>query len=226
MLAQQRLVKLRIIHISFMHCLRMCGCFLILTSSLIWAGRTNFQIKQQYKSNLHKTQPCIRKTWYKPCTCIQALLVAHACIIYFMESYLAVKQADGFNSQLCIPVFICPPGAVNTSICHPTQGKTQMFRRDLSEAQFQAVMKNPRVKCPGQANHIKKKWGPYPGSITSSCCVSASEARDQAYWLSFWNTCKSGAGLAMNWILTIKGTQALHCDEIIAQWLGNHDVKV
>ena len=36
-------------------------------------------------------------------------------------------------------------GTVKTSMDHPSQGKTQMFRRGLSEAQFQAVLLNPRA---------------------------------------------------------------------------------
>jgi hypothetical protein len=35
-------------------------------------------------------------------------------------------------------------GTVKTSMEHPSQGKTQMFRRDLGEGEFQAVLSNPR----------------------------------------------------------------------------------
>eukprot|EP00276_Gloeochaete_wittrockiana_P005045 CAMPEP_0184652934 /NCGR_PEP_ID=MMETSP0308-20130426/10646_1 /TAXON_ID=38269 /ORGANISM="Gloeochaete witrockiana, Strain SAG 46.84" /LENGTH=88 /DNA_ID=CAMNT_0027088103 /DNA_START=166 /DNA_END=432 /DNA_ORIENTATION=+ len=35
-------------------------------------------------------------------------------------------------------------GTVKTSMDHPSQGKTQMFRRDLNEGQFQSVLQNPR----------------------------------------------------------------------------------
>ncbi|EPZ34257.1 hypothetical protein ROZALSC1DRAFT_30458 [Rozella allomycis CSF55] len=35
-------------------------------------------------------------------------------------------------------------GTVKTSMNHPTQGPTQMFRRDLSESSFQKVLENPR----------------------------------------------------------------------------------
>lgn len=35
-------------------------------------------------------------------------------------------------------------GTVKTSIDHPSQGPTQMFRRGLGESEFQAVLENPR----------------------------------------------------------------------------------
>ncbi|MEW5320186.1 MAG: hypothetical protein WDW38_011279 [Sanguina aurantia] len=37
-------------------------------------------------------------------------------------------------------------GTVKISIIHPTQGTTQMFRRNLSEAQFKAVLQNPTAQ--------------------------------------------------------------------------------
>ncbi|MEW5304259.1 MAG: hypothetical protein WDW38_011281 [Sanguina aurantia] len=37
-------------------------------------------------------------------------------------------------------------GTVKTSITHPTQGKTQMFRRNLTEAQFKSVLQNPSAQ--------------------------------------------------------------------------------
>jgi hypothetical protein len=36
-------------------------------------------------------------------------------------------------------------GTVKTSMDHPVQGHTQMFRRDLSSSQFSAVASNPRA---------------------------------------------------------------------------------
>jgi hypothetical protein len=35
-------------------------------------------------------------------------------------------------------------GTVKTAMEHPVQGKTQMFRRNLSEQEFHAVLANPR----------------------------------------------------------------------------------
>lgn len=35
-------------------------------------------------------------------------------------------------------------GTVKTSMDHPSQGKTQMFRRDLSDGEFSKVLDNPR----------------------------------------------------------------------------------
>lgn len=35
-------------------------------------------------------------------------------------------------------------GTVKTSMDHPSQGKTQMFRRDLSDSSFEKVLDNPR----------------------------------------------------------------------------------
>jgi hypothetical protein len=32
-------------------------------------------------------------------------------------------------------------GTVKTSMNHPSQGKTQLFRRDLTESEFQQVLK-------------------------------------------------------------------------------------
>jgi hypothetical protein len=37
---------------------------------------------------------------------------------------------------------------------HPSQGHTQMFRRDLGESQFQAVLENPRYHT-GQGYQTK-----------------------------------------------------------------------
>jgi hypothetical protein len=36
-------------------------------------------------------------------------------------------------------------GTVKTSMEHPVQGKTQMFRRHLSKWEFQQVLANPRA---------------------------------------------------------------------------------
>jgi hypothetical protein len=38
---------------------------------------------------------------------------------------------------------------------HPRQGKTQMFRRNLSEHQFERVLANPRQHTGGQAACMK-----------------------------------------------------------------------
>ncbi|KAK9807409.1 hypothetical protein WJX73_001632 [Symbiochloris irregularis] len=36
-------------------------------------------------------------------------------------------------------------GTVKTSLDHPTQGKTQMFRRDLDDTGYEQVLQNPRA---------------------------------------------------------------------------------
>lgn len=36
-------------------------------------------------------------------------------------------------------------GTVKTSMNHPSQGSTQMFRRGLDEGKFQSVLENPRA---------------------------------------------------------------------------------
>ncbi|KAJ3333820.1 hypothetical protein HDU76_002926 [Blyttiomyces sp. JEL0837] len=47
-------------------------------------------------------------------------------------------------------------GTVKTSMNHPKQGKTQMFRRNLSEDAFIKVLKNPRFHT-GQGYQRKRK---------------------------------------------------------------------
>jgi len=46
-------------------------------------------------------------------------------------------------------------GTVKTSMDHPTQGHTQMFRRDLAESDFARVCENPRAHT-GQGYQTKK----------------------------------------------------------------------
>ncbi|CAK0787217.1 hypothetical protein CVIRNUC_010433 [Coccomyxa viridis] len=45
-------------------------------------------------------------------------------------------------------------GTVKTSMDHPSQGKTQMFRRGLDDAGFQQVLENPRYHT-GQGYQTK-----------------------------------------------------------------------
>ena len=47
-------------------------------------------------------------------------------------------------------------GSIKTPIAHPTQGKTQLFRRDLSEEQHNSVCKNPRTHKPH--GYQRKHW--------------------------------------------------------------------
>jgi hypothetical protein len=51
-------------------------------------------------------------------------------------------------------LLLLPAETVKTSMNHPSQGKTQMFRRDLSDAQFAAVCENPRAHT-GQGYQTK-----------------------------------------------------------------------
>ncbi|KAG2498381.1 hypothetical protein HYH03_003640 [Edaphochlamys debaryana] len=45
-------------------------------------------------------------------------------------------------------------GTIKTSMDHPRQGPTQLFRRDLSDSQYNAVLNNPRTHT-GQGYHRK-----------------------------------------------------------------------
>ncbi|KAF6262494.1 hypothetical protein COO60DRAFT_1293389 [Scenedesmus sp. NREL 46B-D3] len=45
-------------------------------------------------------------------------------------------------------------GTMKTSMDHPNQGKTQMFRRHLDDMQFQSVCQNPRTHT-GQGYQTK-----------------------------------------------------------------------
>lgn len=51
-------------------------------------------------------------------------------------------------------IALAAAGTTKTSMNHPTQGNTQMFRRDLSESQYQAVLENPRAHT-GQGYQTK-----------------------------------------------------------------------
>ncbi|BDA50686.1 hypothetical protein COCOBI_16-3620 [Coccomyxa sp. Obi] len=53
-------------------------------------------------------------------------------------------------------------GTVKTSMEHPYAGKTQMFRRDLSDSQFTEVLNNPRAHT-GQGYQTKANWNKYHG---------------------------------------------------------------
>lgn len=59
---------------------------------------------------------------------------------------MLTKRSDVF--------ILAPAGTVKTSMDHPSQGKTQMFRRGLDEAQFQAVCQEPRTHT-GQGYQTK-----------------------------------------------------------------------
>lgn len=52
------------------------------------------------------------------------------------------------------PLLLPHAGTVKTSMDHPSQGKTQMFRRGLDEAQFESVCNNPRAHT-GQGYQTK-----------------------------------------------------------------------
>ena len=46
-------------------------------------------------------------------------------------------------------------GTVKTSMTHPSQGNTQMFRRDLTDSEFSSVAYNPRQHT-GKGYQTKK----------------------------------------------------------------------
>jgi hypothetical protein len=45
---------------------------------------------------------------------------------------------------------------------HPSQGKTQMFRRNLSDHEFSEVLTNPRAHT-NQGYQTKANWNKYNG---------------------------------------------------------------
>ncbi|KAJ3110938.1 hypothetical protein HDU96_006134 [Phlyctochytrium bullatum] len=55
------------------------------------------------------------------------------------QSRVDFYQRDGVKMD-----YYPTTGTVKTSMDHPSQGKTQMFRRDLSESEFRSVLDNPR----------------------------------------------------------------------------------
>jgi hypothetical protein len=55
---------------------------------------------------------------------------------------------------MCCVLLLLLPGTVKTSMDHPSQGKTQMFRRNLSDTQFESVCNNPRAHT-GQGYQTK-----------------------------------------------------------------------
>jgi hypothetical protein len=50
---------------------------------------------------------------------------------------------------------LAAPGTTKTSMDHPSRGSTQLFRRDLSAGEHQAVLNNPRVHT-GKGYYTKK----------------------------------------------------------------------
>lgn len=56
-------------------------------------------------------------------------------------------------------------GTVKTSMNHPTQGKTQMFRRNASGAEFQRICEQPRSHTgKGYQYHFQqnnRRFNPY-----------------------------------------------------------------
>jgi len=45
---------------------------------------------------------------------------------------------------------------VATCLNHPTKGKTQMFRRDITESELRKIFKNPRVHL--NKGYRQKAW--------------------------------------------------------------------
>lgn len=66
--------------------------------------------------------------------CVYVAMLPNIC------GYYASRAFNGLNAVPCSAL----PGTVKTSMDHPSQGKTQMFRRDMDSAQFESVMDNPR----------------------------------------------------------------------------------
>ncbi|WIA29386.1 hypothetical protein OEZ86_011890 [Tetradesmus obliquus] len=64
-------------------------------------------------------------------------------------SRVAFYEKDGVKMD-----YYYTTGTVKTSMDHPSQGKTQMFRRGLDEAQFESVCNNPRAHT-GQGYQTK-----------------------------------------------------------------------
>lgn len=48
-------------------------------------------------------------------------------------------------------------GTVKTSMNHPTQGPTQLFRKDLSDTEFTRVAEQPRAHT-GKGYHTKSQY--------------------------------------------------------------------
>eukprot|EP00170_Pyropia_yezoensis_P006463 contig_26371_g6484 len=55
------------------------------------------------------------------------------------------RRASSFMSGTAKMDYYPSTGTVKTSMGHPTQGHTQMFRRDLDDASFGGVCENPRT---------------------------------------------------------------------------------
>lgn len=96
-----------------------------------------------------------------PCRCVSPLVI-HA------------NASDGISFWRALspqhPSASCPlpsasgahAGTVKSSMDHPTQGHTQMFRRGLGDAQFQAVSSCVPARCPPCTNTTRTAGWPSP----------------------------------------------------------------
>ncbi|CAL5229430.1 g12752 [Coccomyxa viridis] len=73
----------------------------------------------------------------------------------------AQSRVDFYEKDGCKMDYYPTTGTVKTSMSHPTQGNTQMFRRDLDDTGFQQVLENPRYHS-GQGYQTKNS-GYYKG---------------------------------------------------------------
>lgn len=79
---------------------------------------------------------------YYPTTGKRFIVSPWPSAITLRETFFYTTNAHSKKAKLLM--LFAPIGTVKTSMNHPSQGSTQMFRRDLSQADFQNVCENPR----------------------------------------------------------------------------------